>query len=275
MKKFFSILLVIGSMSMFSQEKLTIPQAINIISKQSMLSQRMAKDRIYKDFSENKDVSKRALISSVVQFENNLASIQDMVLPKEIQEKVSHIKLLWFGYRESILGDDTDNTSEQIMEYNDVVLSVCEKVFSNLLKIAKENNSYPYNTGSDEFSKAYIAANNLKHTTQRLSLYYTAYFYKVSKYNSDVFEDIIFKIESEVEDISNVKNSNKEYTEKTVQIEDEWSRVKEQIIDVRDKKFISVRTSPKPEVIYEGSNKLLKLSDLLGRVYKAVNEINN
>lgn len=276
MKKVFSIVLLLSTISIFSQGKITIPQAINIISKQSMLSQRMAKDRMYKDHSENaKDVSQRKLISSVVQFENNLSSIQSMSLPDEIQAEITHIKLLWFGYKQSVLGDENEQTSTEIMQYNDVVLSVCENVFSNLLKMAKKKKSYPYNTNSPKFSEAYISVNNLKHTTQRLSLYYTAYFYKIAKYDGDTFEGIISDIDYEVQAVSNIKNLNVEYLKRTTQIQNEWESLKKLLIDVRDKKFISVRTSPKPELIYEGSNKLLKLSDLLGRTYKAVNEINN
>lgn len=275
MKKVFSIIVFLGSISVFSQGKITIPQAINIISKQSMLSQRMAKDKMYRDNTDTQDDSQKELISSVVQFENNLNSLQSMSLPEEIQQKITHVKLLWFGYRQSVLGDDNEETSIQIMQYNDVILSVCEQIFSNLLKIAKKNSSYPYNTNNAKFSNAYISANNLKHTTQRLSLYYTAYFYKISKYDSDVFEKIISDLETEVIDVSSIKNLNTEYLERTNKIEQEWEAIKTLLIDVRDKKFISVHTSPKPEIIYEGSNKLLKLSDLLGRTYKAINEINN
>ncbi|MGY5352436.1 hypothetical protein ACXGQW_07720 [Wenyingzhuangia sp. IMCC45533] len=273
MKKVLSILLFFAFLLSYSQQRITIPQAINIISKQSMLSQRMAKDKIYTDNTKGED-TQRGLISSVVQFENNLSSLKGMSLPDDIQKEITHIELLWIGYKQSIM-DEQGDSNDEIMDYNNVVLTVTETVFSKLLDIAKKENSYPYNTNDSKFGEAYIAANNLKHTAQRLALYYTAYFYKISKYDNPVFEKIVSDIESQVTSILDIKNKNVEYADNTDKIDTEWKNIKSILEDVRNKKFISVHTSPKPEVIYEGSNKLLKYSDLLSRTYKAVNEINN
>lgn len=274
MKQKIQILFLLGFISVFSQQRVTIPQAINLISKQSMLSQRMAKDKIYRSNIETKEKSQRALISSVVQFENNLSTLKGMSLSKDIEKQLTHIELLWIGYKQAILDEETDSDLI-IMKFNNVILSVTQSVFTKLLNIAKSNKSYPYNTNNKQFSLAYIAANNLKHTGQRLGLYYTAYFYKISKYDNLVFEKIISDIEYQINNITDIEDVNPEYAEKTKSISDEWKGLKDLLKDVRLKKFISVHTSPKPEVIYEGSNKLLKYSDLLGRTYKAVNEINN
>ncbi len=273
MKEKLIFIFLIGFVSAFSQQQITIPQAINIISKQSMLSQRMAKDKIYTSNTEGQD-SERGLISSVVQFENNLSTLKGMYLSEDIKKEITHIELLWIGYKQSIMDAESDSSND-IMKYNDVVLNVCESVFSKLLDVSKKESSYPYNTNNIKFSEAYIAANNLKHTTQRLALYYTAYFYKISKYNNPIFEKIVSDIELQVSSILDIKNLNVEYVENTESINAEWLNIKKTLEDVRNKKFISVHTSPKPEIIYEGSNKLLKYSDLLGRTYKAVNEINN
>ncbi len=274
MKKILSILFFLGIIS-YAQQKITIPQAINIISKQTMLSQRMAKDKIYKSNANDENESaQRSLISSVVQFENNLSSLKGMSLPDNLKKEITHIELIWIGYKEKIMEEDSESNKEVFL-YNNVVMSVCENVFIKLLKIAKKSNSYPYNTKDLKFSNAYIATNNLKYTTQRLALYYTAYFYKISKYDNTVFESIVSNIEDQVTSILEIKEKNTEYAENTESINSEWKNIKTLLNNVRQKKFISVHTSPKPEIIYDGSNKLLKYSDLLGRTYKAVNEINN
>ncbi len=274
MKKILAFALLLVSVSLFSQGRITIPQAINIISKQSMLSQRMAKDKIYYDNTSSNGERPKRLISSVVQFENNLNTLRGMKFSDKIERNLTHIELLWIGYEKSIMAKAYEDSSDEIMKFNDVILSVTSEVFDGLLTIAKQKKSYPYNTNVANFSKAYIATNKLKHTAQRLALYYTSYFYKISKYNNAVFEEIVSDIENQIFDINEVKNLNTDYIPRTEKINVEWNKIKESLKDVRAKKFISVHTSPNPETIYEGSNRLLKLSDLLGRTYKAVNDIN-
>lgn len=241
-----------------------------------MLSQRMAKDKIYNDNTSTEEGSRRGLISAVVQFENNLSTLKGMSLSPVIENELIHIELLWMGYKQIVLDEEEDeDSSSKIMEFNNVILSASQKVFTELLNTAKKQKSYPYNSKQTSFSPAYIAANNLKHTGQRLALYYTSYFYKVSKYNNPVFEKIVSDIEQQVQQIEAVKNLSTEYIESTNAIISEWTNIKNLLKDVRTKRFISVHTSPNPEIIYEGSNKLLKHSDMLSRTYKAVNEINN
>jgi len=271
MSFFLKIIFFLGCLNVFSQGRITIPQAINIISKQSMLSQRMAKDKIY---NTNSAHGNKGLLSSTIQFENNLSSLKGIDLSDEITNKVTHLELVWLGYKINI-EEDSSKSNREIMDYNGIVLDLCQEISKLFLTTARKQNLYPYNTKNVDFEKAYIATNNLKYATQRLALYFTAYYYKIARYNNEEFEEIIATIDEEVNSIQNIKNTNTEYLQDTNAIESEWKHVKNLLSDIRTKKFISVNATIKPEQIYQKSNKLLKLSDLLSRTYKAVNEINN
>lgn len=265
------IVFFLSCVSIFSQGRITIPQAINIISKQSMLSQRMAKDKIYNAKTSN---GTRGLLSSVIQFENNLNSLKSVKVNEGTQSEITHLELLWLGYKMNI-EEESNNSNRDIMQYNRIVLDLCTNISTSLLKVAQEKKQYPFNTDNEDFHNAFKATNNLKYAAQRLALYYTAYYYKITKYDNTEFEEIISTIEGEIGKISKIKSTNTEYIGDTNLIESEWTKMISGLTEIRAKKFISVNTSTKPEAIYDASNRLLKLSDLLGRTYKAVNEINN
>ena len=230
------ILLFLSLTNVLAQGRITIPQAINIISKQSMLSQRMAKDKIY---NTNSSSGNRGLLSSTIQFENNLSSLKSIKISEEITKQITHLELMWLGYKINI-EDESSESGSEIMNYNCNILNLCQDILSSFLAVAKEQNLYPYNTNNVDFENAYIASNNLKYAAQRLSLYYTSYYYKIAKYNNEEFENIISIIDSEVDKIRTIKNLNNEYVEDTNSIELEWNNILKQLNEVRENKFISV-----------------------------------
>ena len=98
MKNLIYILLLSCSFSAFSQQKYTNSQAINIVSKQAMLSQRMAKDKIYKVNNINRSVVTAELNSSLILFEKNIETLQNKIeLPPVLNKKVNTLDLLWVG----------------------------------------------------------------------------------------------------------------------------------------------------------------------------------
>lgn len=108
-------------MSVFSQKKTTRYQAINTVSKQSILSQRMAKDKIYKTKNRNNSTARTELISSIILFEKNMNTLKNMNSRKDIHKNIIRIELQWLGYKKSIL-QRAYESDKRIMSFNDIIL---------------------------------------------------------------------------------------------------------------------------------------------------------
>ncbi|MGY5352439.1 hypothetical protein ACXGQW_07735 [Wenyingzhuangia sp. IMCC45533] len=275
MKKiFFTLLFTIISSSVFSQRAITKSQAINIISKQAMLSQRMAKSKVYKTQRVNITRLNTELNSSVILFEKNIKTLTKAKLPTEIQKKINRLDLLWVGYKANIRSF-TSTANSKTSTYSDIVLTECNEIYSDLVASSKINKSYPFNSNNDKFTEAVIKNNNIRYLSQQLAFYYVTYYYKVSKYDNAAFSEIINKIDNCVKACLAIKNVNIQIAEKTDEVEFTWKTMKDELSAILQNKFISTHSSPSPEAIYQKCDKLLSDADKLSRAYKTVNDLEN
>ncbi len=271
MKKVSFYLLVFIYSFSFAQKKTTISQALNIASKQSMLCERLAKEKVFKaTFPNNYNVEQK-LIVSLIQFERNISILKSFDLPKEILATIDKEDSLWKDYRKSLLGKDHESTINTVA-YNNSMYSLCEKVFIDLLNEVKENKLYPYTTKTDDFPEGYIASNKLKKLSQKLSLLYNAYYSKVVDYNESEFKSLISDIDNSIVGINKLKEINSNIKTKTIKIENQWNEIKSLVQKAVEKKFVSNNSFTKPESIFLKSNELLKDADLLTRLYREQND---
>lgn len=59
----------------------------------------------------------------------------------------------------------------------------------------------------------------------------------------------------------------------TNELEMEWQKTRTLLKDIAQNNFISMQNSPKPVIIFEKCNEILKSSDQLSRIYKATSLI--
>lgn len=258
----------------FSQNKITLSQALNITSKQSMLSARLAKAKIFKATNPSNTNVKQKLGVSLIQFEQNLSILREIDLPKEVHLKVSTVEMLWTGYKKNILNNDRAAVKKTI-DFNNVIISYLKDVFKDILLISKASEEYPYNSKLAGFPAAYTASNNLKYLSQTLALYYNAYYSKLLEYDVTVFNDIISDIDKSIDDVQKLNvTSDIQIESKTKDLLSKWMVLKEKIHLVTQNYFVTTTDSHKPEFIFNESDALLKEADLLIRLYKAHNIIN-
>lgn len=272
MKKLLLFILLVTSNS-FAQKTITVSQALNIASKQSMLCERLAKEKVFKATYPNNFNIEKKLIISLIQFERNISILKSFNLPENILIKIEQTDYLWKGYRETLLSKDHDSAAKAIT-LNNSMYSLCEEIFTEILAYAKENNLYPYNNSITNFPEAYLASNKIKKLSQRFSLFYNAYYSHIIKYNSEDFNSIIIDLDNSITNINKLKDSNNEIKEKTLQIEEIWNSLKTSTKEIIENKFSSNKNFIKPEVIITQNNELLKDSDLLTRLYKELSDTN-
>lgn len=273
MKKLINYLFILNICFCFAQKETTISQALNLASKQSMLCERLAKEKVFKVTNPNNYDIEQKLGVSLIQFERNISRLQKMVLPETTLFLIKTTEMLWFSYKKSLL--DKDNISTiKTMEYNKIMFYYCEKVFTDILKYAKKNKAYPYNTSLENFSDAYIASNKIKQLSQKLSLFHNAYYSKVNDYDSINYNSIISDIDTAIVTITKIEKSNPAIDEKTKKINQEWNALKTELQNANTTNFEFKEKYPKPDYVLKKSNELLKDADLLTRHYKEQNETN-
>ncbi len=274
MKNLINYVFILSFCVAFSQKKVTLSQALNIASKQSMLSVRLAKAKVFKVTHPDNTATKQKLGVSLIQFEQNLSVLADIELPKDIHLKVSTLEMLWSSYKSVILDNDLKSVKKTV-DFNKVITTHTKDIFKSILKVSKEATEYPYNSKLPGFSSAYIASNDLKYLSQELSLYYNVFYSKVLDYDLELFNTLVSDIDSRVNDILKLKDtSDTEIQNKTTDVQNKWILLKSKILSTKDAYFVITKQSPKPEYIFNQSDFLLKEADLLTRLYKANNTIN-
>lgn len=274
MKRLINYVFILSFCVAFSQNKVTLSQALNITSKQSMLSARLAKAKVFKATNPGNTNVKQKLGVSLIQFEQNLSILRDIDLPKEIHLKVSTVEMLWTGYKKVILDNDRAAV-EKTIDFNNVIIPHLKGIFKDILLISKSSEKYPYNSKLVGFPQAYVASNDLKYLSQKLALYYNAYFSKVIEYDVAVFNDVITEIDEKIAAITVLQeNADIRIESKTKDLKNKWSALKLKINHVTENYFVTTEESHKPEFIFNQADELLKEADLLIRLYKANNNIN-
>jgi len=271
MKKTISLFFLLITSSFFSQKKLTTSQAINIMSKQAMLVERMAKDKISTFCKVETLRATKEKNSSLILFEKNINTLYKIELNPQTKSKIDLLELLWIGYKSNIKNKDKASLNKTLT-FNKVVLKQCTKIYNSLIVSANQKKTYPYNFKNPKLTSAVIENNDLKYLSQRLSLYYTTYYYKLKPYNSKQFTDIINNIDNRVSKTISLKRYNLEITKKTKDLEYQWSLIKDSLSNTIKDKSINTAKSPKPSTIFRACNKILSSSDKLSRAYKATNE---
>lgn len=272
MKKLINYAFLLIFFTSFSQNSITISQALNIASKQSMLCERIAKEKIFKATNPNNLNTEQKLGVSLIQFEQNISLLKGMHLPEEIIPNVITLEMLWIGYKKNIL-DNSKASTLKIMEFHDILLSHSKTLFNKLLGVSEKNNSYPYNTNIKELPEAYKTTNNLKYLSQKISLYYNAYYSNVIIYDANKLNRIIDEIDNSIATIVTAKKTIDTNSIKTNEVKTTWDHLKKQIQRAIDNNFTNVIKYPKPEYVLNETSKLLRKIDLLTRQYKENSEI--
>lgn len=273
MKKLINCVFILCFSIGFSQQNTSIPQALNIASKQSMLAARLAKGKIFKATNPGVSDIKQKTNVSLIQFEQNIEILKKMELPSDVQLGVTTLEMLWYGYKKALM-DSSPEMLVKTIEYKDVMLDQCTKVYSSILVLSQVKCVYPYNTGAMEFPEAYCASNNLKYLSQNLSLQYNVYYSKLVKFDDDAVDASVGQIDESIVAIGKLKDlASPEIKAKTEAIEKLWVSLREDFTRVQRTNFVITDNYPRPVYIFKQCNKLLEEADLLARLYKANSSI--
>ncbi|HEY6143315.1 MAG TPA: type IV pili methyl-accepting chemotaxis transducer N-terminal domain-containing protein [Flavobacterium sp.] len=271
MKKILFLLTIFSATSLFAQT-LTLGQAINMAGKQRMLSQRMAKDKIYKTMNKLTKEVDNELISSITLFDQNLKLLFAFAPTKEIKYKLEIVDLMWADYKKNLLERSRTATS-YIFDRNTSMLNSCDNVVKELIAYSE---TLPKATSTKAYDNTVLSttisnSGKLRYLTQRLTLYYSSTYYKVNKDGTAEIKEAIDMFEKTLTsvNVSVLNNSDTEF--KISEIYRVWNNLKSNMykndVIVIDRN----QDSMDPVDVYQKANEILNNADQLTNLYSMLN----
>ena len=270
-KKLFLLFLLITSLSVTISAQTTtvaLGTLINIAGKQRMLTQRMAKDFVFKAVGTMPEQAQKELNSSVVLFEEGLKLLQANAYNAEIKSKLDREEQLWKTYKTSLSSGFSKGTATYILTQNTEILAACEDVVKEYVEYAKTR---PSKGDDDGATGAAVAANTntsgrIRMLSQRMSLYYVAYYngmidemgYKILKAAAD-------NIGSSFSAVLTSDANNQEVDDAISQAIIEWNVIKEKC--TKDNCIDFQAKTLDPSVMFEQSNKIVNRADKITQSY--------
>ncbi|MGY6648781.1 hypothetical protein [Wenyingzhuangia sp. IMCC45574] len=273
MKKTLQVLLLLMCGVGFSQN-VSISQAISITNKQSMLSQKIANEKMLNLGKETGGISESS--SSVIQFEQNLEILGKTSFDSEIMLKLKTIELQWAGYKEVVLSKAT-TSNRKILLYSAIMLESCKNANKALLKEAEKKKEYPYKQEDISFVDAFNAANEIKTLSQQLPFYINTYFSELTEFHNDnvnnSVKEIIAKMEVDLEAISKLNPSDEMLIKSIDTLKSNWDVVKSNLDQFLLEDVLTSENHPESVKFSSDCNNLLKKADYLVRTLKSSSEI--
>lgn len=271
MKKLLLLLTMFSTVTLFA-ETLTLGQAINMAGKQRMLSQRMAKDKIYRTMNQLKDEVDKELNSSIVLFDQNLKLLFAYAPTKEIRYKLEIVELMWADYKKNLLEKSRISTSN-IFNTNTSMLTSCDNVVKELIAysetLPKTANSNVYDT--TVLSTTIANSGKLRYLTQRLTLYYSSTYYKVNKDGTAEIKEAIDMFEKTLASVNVTVVNNSDTEEKIAEIYRIWGNLKSNMYKNNVITISRDQDSMDPVDVYKKANEILNNADQLTNLYSMMN----
>jgi len=262
------------SISVFSQRRTYLSQAVNLAGKQRMLGQRMAKDKMYAKAGVKEDFAKKEMRKAIEAFKYGLGYLKEFAPTQEIKHKID-IQEFAFKYYLSMIESNSRSSIQDVINSNTLFLAVCDDVVTSLIKYAKikniaiddKNQSYVI----ENIAKATGASGKLRYLTQRLTLYYALNRFKIKTVTPKDIDTIVKTMEKNLNYLTVLEFN-------TLQIDDSLSEVlyywnelkskiytKEGIVDMNSKRINTVE-------LLEICNNVLNKANTTTKMYADLNK---
>lgn len=252
-------------LNVFSQKETPISKAINIASKQRMLAQRMAKDKLFILVNKNSIEAKQELKTTLKSFEEGLVFLKEFAPTNAIKYKINLQEVAYATYKKQI-SKRNEKSMIEIFDLNTMFLTTCEDIFISLIDYneAEENNKKQNEKNLNEhIIKAIKSTGKLCYLTQRLALYYTMNEYGVKQVPSTEIETIKNTIDNNLNYLSVLEFNTFEIDDSLSQVLFSWNRLKSKL---RKRELSKIY----PLDLFKLCNQVLTDIDVANRMYSTL-----
>jgi len=230
MQKTLTIYAFIITSIVFAQEPANLYDALNIATKQRVLAQKMAKDKLFLEVNKKTNIAQKELEKSTTEFEKNLHLLKNFALTKQMLHEIEEQEFAYRLYKDLIL-ETTKKSMSEIVKHNSLFLSICDDVVKNIITYSKANTTQNKNKKyiTENIALATSAASRVKLLSQRLVLYYGLNIYKIENIKPNQIKDISKKIENNLNYLTLLEFNTLEIDDSLGEVVFLWNQIKSEI----------------------------------------------
>jgi hypothetical protein len=264
MKKISILLLLVLTIGaeLAAQSTLTIGQAVNMAGRQRMLSQRMAKARLYRTVGQMTDQAQKELNASQIIFDESLRALQLYAPTKAVRDRFDKVAMVWKDYKNALTIDSSRSGTLYVVSNNTQFLVLCDEAVQELVAYSR---TLPNN---EDFTNI---SGRMRMLSQRLTLYYGAHYFGLDSQAPDQMKKITDGIENGLLLLLSSEINTTEIDEALSNAIKDWDTIRDKCTN-RNCYELENRVV-EPVFMYETMNRFLNKMDKITAMYASLAKI--
>jgi len=226
-----------------------IDKIINIAGKQRMLSQRIAKDYLYKGAGIAKDKASKEMKNSIIEFNKGIEILTKDINDEEIKNLIEFVKMSMDELNSIIKTPFNTNNAQLVLDLSESMLEGSQYIVDNLKQKYKLKSV-----------KVVDKAGQQRMLAQRIAKYYIAYQLGIKDKNT------IEQTKSAVKQFSDNNKFLTSYKDNTPAINEELHKVN-RLWKIVHKFYLNIKKGGLPIIVYNTTNDITKKMDDITHMY--------
>jgi hypothetical protein len=253
-----------------SFQNLSIAQAVNIAARQRMLTQRMAKGRVFRSMGVQAEQAQKEINNSIVTFEETLKNLMAYSPNKKIKEKFERVEKVWPEYKAALLNDSSKNSAIFVVNNNTRILTLCDEAVQELIAYSK---TMPSASDDAAISPAIVTqytnvSGKTRLLSQRLTLYYGAHYSDLDKDASKQLKVVADNIQACFSTLMACEINTTDIDDALAGVLKDWETVREKCY--KGDCFDFENKTVDPIQMYDTCNKILSKMDKVTAMYASL-----